>query len=282
MIVFERRASAILFNLLRALRDPRPFLIPANVCPIVLQTFEAAGQPFVLVDISEPSLEIDAVQCLEHIRSGGFAGLLFVRPYGSERDPSPFFVQLRSARRDLLILDDKCLCMPDCDNESPSPQAHVTLFSTGPRKSVDVGGGGFAHLDERVVYRRAKDAPDWLDPRPPDESWDEYRTQVLNEARRMAVHKNELNAIYSFTIPAPLQLPSDFQQWRFNIRVPDPDGLVAELFAHGLFAGRHYPPHGEFPVAAKLHAEIVNLFNDRYFSAEQAQRTADLVVQFNG
>lgn len=282
MIAFERRASAILFNVLRALDDRRPFLLPANICAVVPQTFAAAGQPFEFVDIEEASLAIDAEQCVARIHTHTFAGVLFVRPYGSERDASQLFSRLRDAQPDLVIIDDKCLCRPDPDNESPSPLADLTLFSTGPKKFVDIGGGGFAHLGERVVYRRAEDSPDWLDLRPPDESFDEYRAQILDEARRITAHKNALNAIYSSAIPVRCQLPPDFQQWRFNIRVPDPDALVAELFAHGLFAGRHYSPHGDFPVAAKLHAEIVNLFNDRYFSAEQAQRTTELVARLHG
>ena len=52
MIAFEARASTVLYNLLRSRRDRRPFLLPANVCPIVPLTFRRAGHAFRLVDIA--------------------------------------------------------------------------------------------------------------------------------------------------------------------------------------------------------------------------------------
>lgn len=278
MIVFERRASVILFNLLRARGDAKPFLIPANACPVVPETFVAAGQPFSIVDIAEPWLEVDARVSVERARTRGLAGILFVRPYGSERDPSPLFSALRAVDSDLLIIDDKCLCQPDPDGESLSPIADATLFSTGQGKFADLRGGGFAHLRDGVAYRRAPDAPDWLDRRPPDSTWAAYRARITEATRAATRRKTALNAIYSAEIPARVQLPAALQNWRFNIRVPNSERLVSDLFAHGLFASRHYPPLGESPVARKLHAEIVNLFNDRSFTRGQARQAAALVT----
>ena len=279
MIAYERRASAILFNVLRALDDPRPFLLPANVCPIVPRTFRDARRQFEFVDIAEPWLEIDAARCLERLGTNAFAGVLFVRPYGSERDPSEFFSELRAAQTDLTIIDDKCLCRPDCQGEFISPLSDVTLFSTGAAKFADVDGGGFAHLSKRVAYRCATNPPDWLDLRPPDVSWSEYCGSTVDAARMAADHKSALNAIYASAIPAAVQLPVELQQWRFNFFVSDAATLVAHLFNHGLFASRHYRALGNFPVAAKVHTEIVNLFNDRNFTKEQARLATEIVVR---
>jgi hypothetical protein len=279
VIALARRASAILFSLLRARADPRPYLLPANVCSIVPETFRAAAQPFELVDLAEPWLEVDAEQCLEQMHTRAYAGLLFVRPYGSERDPSAFFAAARAADPELLIIDDKCLCPPDCDGASLSRAADVTLFSTGYGKFADIGGGGFAHLREGLSYRPASSGPDWLDLEPFDLSWAEYRERVFEAARDASAHKRALNEIYARGIPEDVQLPGIFQQWRFHIRVDDAAGLVAALFAEGLFASRHYPPLGEYPVAARLHSRIVNLFNDRSFRPEQARRAAEIVAR---
>ena len=277
MIAFARRASAVLFSLLRSRADARPYLLPANVCPVVPETFRAAAQPFEFVDIAEPWLEMDAGQCLERVRDGAYAGVLFVRPYGSERDPSAFFAGLRSADANLVIIDDKCLCRPDCDGGSISRFADVTLFSTGYAKFADVGEGGFAHLRDDLAYRHADAGPGWLDLRFPAFPWDEYREHTLATTLAASAHKSTLNAIYAQAIPAEVQLPGMFQQWRFNIRVDDSEQLVAALFADGLFASRHYPAPGDFAVAARLHARIVNLFNDRYFTQDQARRAAEIV-----
>ncbi len=277
MIAFARRASAILFGILRDRADARPFLLPANVCPIVPETFRAAEQPFELIDIAEPWLEMDSAQCLERVRMRAYAGILNVRPYGSERDPSAFFAGLREADPGLLIIDDKCLCPPDVDGASISALADVTLFSTGYAKYADLGEGGFAHLRDGLAYLHASTGPDWLDLAPPAISWDEYRERVRDASLAAAAHKAELNAIYALAIPAEVQLPALFQQWRFNIRVDDSARLVEALFAEGLFASRHYPALGDAPVAARLHAQIVNLFNDRYFTPEQARRATEIV-----
>jgi dTDP-4-amino-4,6-dideoxygalactose transaminase len=277
LIAFARRASAILYGLLRATADPRPFLLPANVCPIVPETFVAAERAFELVDIDATTLAMDAPQTIERIRTNAFAGVLFVRPYGSERDPSALFTALHDVQPELLIIDDRCLCRPDVEGNTLSSSADVSLFSTGYAKFADLGEGGFAFLRDGVAFALTSDGPNWLDLGAPDVSWEEHKHRTIEAADASAAHKETLNAIYARTIPADVQLPQEFQQWRFNIRVPDSARLVDAAFAAGLFASRHYPAPGNFPVAASLHAEIVNLFNDRYFTEAQARQMADLV-----
>jgi dTDP-4-amino-4,6-dideoxygalactose transaminase len=283
MIVYERRACAIIYNLLRRRADRRPFLLPANVCPIVPATFAEAEQAVEFVDIDERSLEIDRETVVDRVQSGAYGGILFVRPYGSECNAAPFFEQLRSVQSDLLLIDDRCLCRPDYD-EKTAPIADATLFSTGRAKYVDLSGGGFAQVAERVVYERSASnrvsAP-WLDLRAPEQPWDEY-CHAVAEARAAAdTHKATLNALYERELPAAIQFAPELQKWRFNIRVPKAEALVASIFAAGLFASRHYPSVGRsaFPVAERVHSEIVNLFNDRYFDLERANRVIDVVLK---
>ena len=77
----------------------------------------------------------------------------------------------------------------------------------------------------------------------------------------------------------------ELQSWRFNIRVPAADRLVERLFAEGLFASRHYASlgrsfgEGRFPVAERLHSEVVNLFNDQYFDEERAGAAVEVVLR---
>lgn len=287
-MVFERRASAILFNILRARADTRPVLLPANICPIVPETLLEAAQPFELVDIEEPGMTIDRRRCAELLRGRdeGYAGLLFARPYGSERDPTPFFTTLKAAQPDLLVIDDRCLCRPDCDGGSVSPLADVTLFSTGYAKYVDVGIGGFAHLGESIIYRRQQGAfASWLGLSQPDTSWEHHRLRTIEAVRRADEHRQALDAIYADGLPPEIQWPSEFQTWRFNIQVPAPDALLASIQAAGLFASRHYAALGDvfgggtFPVAERLHAGIVNLFHDRHFDEWRARRVVDVVLR---
>lgn len=282
MIVFERRACAILYNLLRTRGDSRPFLMPANICSDVPRTFIAAQQPFHLVDIAETTLAIDTDQCLVRLRAEPqrYAGIIYVRTYGSERDPALFFDELRGIRSDLFIIDDKCLCRPDWSGEHQSPAADVTLFSTGHAKYVDLDGSGFAHVRHGTAYRRQPPTTDgWLDLRPPDTSWEECRSRIVDMLPAVDAQKRALNAIYANALPAVVQLPAEFQQWRFNIRVPDPEQLRSAAFEAGLFLSRHYEPFvSGFPLATRLHSEIVNLFNDRYFDQARALRMTELTL----
>ncbi len=285
MIVFERRASAILHNLVRSREDARPYLLPANICPIVRDTLLYGGQTIELVDITESSLAVDVDECIERSRkrAGGYAGLIFVRPYGSESDPAPDFRRLKAAIPELFLIDDKCLCRPDCDGERITADADVTLFSTGYAKYADIGGGGFAHVRETIPYRRDDQIDaEWLDLRPLEHSWEEYRDLTLHAARTADAQKQALNAIYERTLPREIQLGPEFRSWRFNIRVPSAHRLLTSIFEAGLFASRHYASLGEkgkFPAAERLHENIVNLFNDRYFDEQRAARIAQIVLR---
>lgn len=313
-LVFEVRACSVLYNLLRSQGDDRPFLLPANVCPVVPLTFRKTRRPFELVDVSGPDLAIDEARCLERIAGdpGSVAGLLFVRTYGALGDAAPFFRAAKELSPDLLVIDDRCLCRPDPEGASRTPGADVTLWSTGYAKHVDVGFGGFAHLRDGVPYRRSEGAfsslaleeveqgvkqalargvpfeeerEDWLDLARPEVSWKTYQGGVLAALPEIDEHKRRLNAIYTEALPAEIRLPERFQGWRFNLLVPEPDELVARLFAAGLFASRHYASlggvlgAGSFPEAEALHRRVVNLFNDRSFDEERARRAVEVVLE---
>ncbi len=315
MIVCARRASAILFNLLRSSEDGRPFLLPANVCPMVPITFRKARRAFRLMDINPFDLGLDRVACLDLLRQApeGFAGVIYVRPYGAIWDCSTFFRAIHAIRQDLIIIDDRCLCRPDPDGETIEPEADVTLYSTGHAKPVDLGMGGFAHLADGVPYRagmlrfdagalatitrRYKIAiarrwpftggeEDWLDGNLPAISWGEYRERMLEESRRVESHRCRLNAIYAEGLPRSLQLSSRFRQWRFQIFAPQPRRLLRRLRVAGLFASRHYAALGRgvfadeyFPQSEMIHRAIVNVFNDRYYDEGRAIATAQIVQE---
>lgn len=314
MIIYENRASAILFNTLLSHNDDRPYLVPANVCPIVCLTFMAAGKRFEFVDISSETLCMDEQKVCELLSRKGrrYAGVLYVRTYGVERTVEPFFQSLKKIDSELLIVDDRCLCVPDFDSCAEGG-ADLLLYSTGYAKYVDVGFGGFAHFNERVEYRRTEGSfspgalsaltkeykqaiqlryrfscasSDWLDRRLPELSFAEYKEKVLSEFYHAQRRKNQINGIYYDRIPDQIQFPSEYQNWRFNVRVRDKNVLLDKIFSHGLFASSHYASlagifsDGTAPTADKLHRQVINLFNDRRFSVEQAERVCDIVCDY--
>lgn len=156
--VFESRASTILYRLASATAaEAGPFLIPANVCPVVPLALLAAGRRFEFVDLDAETWFLDETRLLtrlaEHRRDAPAAGVLFVRTYGAELDAEPLFRRIRRVDPETLIIDDRCLSRPlpdraDLDGET----ADVVLFSTGYSKQVDLGFGGFAHLKLDVPY----------------------------------------------------------------------------------------------------------------------------------
>jgi hypothetical protein len=315
-IVFERRASAILFNLLRSRPDDRPFVLPANVCPIVPLTFLKGKRKALYIDIDPEDLVMRRSRLLDLARGRErLGGVLFVRTYGAEQNEEPFFAELKSLDPGLLLVDDRCLCRPDCDGESLCPSADVTLYSTGRAKYVDLGFGGFAHLRPGVPYRRHEAAYDpsaleratqnyksakaagsrfadtereWLDLSAPPTSWDLHARRLRTECDEADRHKTEINRIYRAGLPEEIQLPAHFQGWRFHVRIPGAPEFLRTLFEAGLFASRHYASVGgifcdeSFPEAERLHSTIVNLFNDAAYDKDRAGRTAALLMRYLG
>ncbi len=114
MILFEQRASTILFNLLIAGDRSKRFLLPANVCPIVPLTFCKAGVPFDLIDISPTTLCMDEEMALDAIRQqpGRYRGLVFVRTDGVEVETTPFFDAVREADESFFTSSTIGACRP--------------------------------------------------------------------------------------------------------------------------------------------------------------------------
>lgn len=311
--IIGARASSVLYRILAARTDRRPFLLPANICPIVPIAFMKAGMPFELVDIAPDTLHMDLDVALSRARSGAIGGVLYAHTYGEASTPYAAFAALKAADRSLLLIDDRCLCKPDLERDARNA-ADVILYSTGHAKVVQLGLGGYAFVADSLPlqaealaydpdadaavekdYKRAlaerqrfeyRDSP-WLRLQlDPALSWSDLRSRILAMAPEAAAHSRALNAIYAARLPAALQLPAAYQDWRFNLRV-DParrDDLMQKVFAAGLFCSAHYASlggimgDGQFPVANSLAASVLNLFNDHHFSADKAERVCEVIL----
>jgi hypothetical protein len=91
--------------------------------------------------------------------------------------------------------------------------------------------------------------------------------------------------VYVSCLPDEIQLPAEYQTWRFNIRVSGRDGLLSDIFAGGLFASAHYASlagimaPGTCLNAEELASHVINLFNDYHFTVEMAERACDLILK---
>lgn len=311
--ILAPRASAILYKVLCGRQPGLPFLLPANICPIVPLTFMKSGVPFEFVDISPRSLGMDPDLAEKRLRAanGRIGGILYAHPYGHPSAPDDFFRWAKERWANLLIIDDRCLCTPDL-HPPGAPVADVILYSTGYAKIVDIGFGGFAFLGQelgaehpllpynepemrafeaeytacvksgrRYVYRDCA----WLQTEASLPSWKDFAHRVGNERRRSVAHRQKINAVYDALIPAEVRLEADFQLWRFNLRLQNSDVVTERLFAAGLFASSHYRSlvgimgEGTDVHARDLAARVVNLFNDHHYTADMAERTAGIIVE---
>jgi hypothetical protein len=308
---FAPRASAILYSLLTSRADRRPFLVPANICPVVLLTFIKANRPFDLVDISRETLHMDLDVAESHLKTGRYGGLLYAHTYGDESTPSAFFAHVIQRDTSTLIIDDRCLCRPEID-ANPARGAHVSLYSTGYAKIVDLGFGGYAYCADPVPYQSAHlpyDAlarnaleqtykqtvlrqqeyryrdSNWLETDRPLPTWEEYMRQISDALLRSLAHRQAINKVYHHRLPAEITLPAAYQTWRFNILVHDKHRILQALFAAGLFASSHYASlvgifaSGDCPQAKKLSTQVINLFNDHHYTQEMAEEACRIILK---
>ncbi len=309
-IVQAPRATAILYNLLIARADIRPWLLPANICPVVPLAFFKAGVPFELVDISAETLHIDLEQVEGRLKRGGYGGLLYAHTYAEPSTPEVFFQFLKSRYLDILIVDDRCLCIPDLEPD-PKMAADVALYSTGYAKIVDLGGGGYAFVKGSLAYRsyplpfepRAYENIEraykqalqdkkfvyqdshWLQTQADLPVWEDYRRRIADALQHTLDHRKALNAIYAEWLPIEVQLPAAYQTWRFNIRVENQERILTAIFAAGLFASSHYASlagimaPGRSPHAEALANQVINLFNDHHFDLQKARRVCHIILE---
>jgi dTDP-4-amino-4,6-dideoxygalactose transaminase len=305
------RASAVLYSLLANLKHKNDWLLPANICPIVPITFLKARVPFKFVDISAQTLHLDLDQAESLIRTRRFGGLLYAHTYGDASTPNDFFASIKTYAPEILIIDDRCLCVPDLEPD-PSNQADVQLYSTGYAKIVELNFGGYAFAHDDLLYQ-AVHSPfnpqhleaieksykwaigqrtkfiyqdsDWLETETPVFPWVEYRQQIERNLPESLNRRSLLNQVYARLLPAEIQLPSRFQTWRFNIRVKNKPHILEAIFSAGLFASSHYASLAGImdevtaPQAETLAECIINLFNDHHFSLEQAEQVCEIILE---
>ncbi len=310
--VVGARASAILYDLLLAHDGGRTFLLPANVCPIVPLTFLKAKVPFEFVDISPETLHMDLDEAQTRIagRKEHYGGLLYVHTYGDPSAPNETFAAIKNENPALLLIDDRCLCVPDLEPD-PSSAADVILYSTGYAKVVDLNLGGFAFLHERLIYehqslpfqlqdlesveedykRSIRDCQpysykdsNWLQTDAEQPTWSRYSERIRNFLKITLIQRENINAVYDALLPADLRLSQNYQLWRYNIRVQDNRTILAAIFAGGLFASAHYASlagifgAGTGARATALAGQVINLFNDFHYRLDMAEKTARIIL----
>ncbi|MBR5824294.1 MAG: hypothetical protein IKY67_09145 [Paludibacteraceae bacterium] len=312
MILYTKRACGALFRYLCAHRGC--YLIPVNSCPVVPYTLLEAGCTFKFIDISLKDFCIDQERVINELLNNSYrkTGVIFIHTYGCEYDVTSFAKRVKDIDPCLHFIEDKCLCFPNIEQKNLPDCVDMVLYSTGSSKCVDLGGGGWSisndydftyptrHVDAEDYnllesnYKRCLSmgiqlvdvsSYNWLDISLLEKSSiAAYEDKVRRSLEESMTIKTKLNQIYQTKLPSEIQFSPTYNQWRFNIRVKSSKYLLTKIFEQGLFASRHYQPvyklfndDGYFSNATKLHLETVNLFNDRYFSEENAVKLCKVI-----
>lgn len=272
-LVSEYRASKVLFNFLATNNIRGSAVLPANICPDVVDTLRALDLKLIFVDISSKTLCLDEELSMRYAPNASV--LFFVHTYGAEFDMIDFFKKVKRCNPNIVIVDDKCLCLPNL--ECNEQNADLVLYSLGPKKQVDLGGGGYGFVANQWEYKDCDDNSGLL----LNTKWTLNKNEVLEQMQKVVEHKKCLNAIYRTNLPISWQMPDAFQHWRFNIKVDKKDELLQQIFENGLFASSHYMPMNKScTVANNLHSQVLNLFNDFYYTTEQALETCKILNNY--
>lgn len=272
-LLTANRATKLLYNFLKVNNISGNVLLPANICPDVVKTLHYAGMTTTFIDLQVETLCINQEAVLAAAKDASM--LLFVHTYGIEHDFYAFFEQVREQNPNIIIVDDKCLCLPDLDVKDSA--ADLVLYSTGEKKMVNLGGGAIGYLADKWEYDEVPvEGCDCLS----NELWLLEPKQLYLKMDTIIAHKEKLNTIYRAMLPETIQLPDAFQHWRFNILVQNKQEILAALAAEGLVADSIYPAQdASCLVANNLHAYVINLYNDKLFTLEQAERACEIILE---
>lgn len=270
-LVTANRANKILYNFIKANHIQGNVVLPANICESVVHTLRYAGLDLRFVDIQPDNLCVDQEGVMRIAKD--MQMLLFVHAYGVERDFFDFFEQVKAENPNIVIVDDKCLCLPELGDIETN--ADIVLYSTGAKKMVNLGGGAIGYLADQWEYDEIEVEPnEFLN----NELWLLDKKQFYARMDRIISHKEKINAIYQSLIPKNIQLPDAYQHWRFNILTDKKNEILKALFAEGLFASSHYKSlSNDCIVAQNLYEHVLNLFNDQYYTEEQVIRTCEII-----
>lgn len=270
-LVTANRANKILYNFIKANHIQGNVVLPANICESVVHSLRYAGLDLRFVDIQPDNLCIDQEGVVRIAKDAQM--LLFVHTYGVERDFFDFFEQVKAENPNIVIVDDNCLCLPELGDIETN--ADIVLYSTGAKKMVNLGGGAIGYVADKWKYDEIEvDPNEYLT----NEMWLLDTKQLYIKMDAMIAHKEKLNAVYRKNLPKAIQLPAQYQHWRFNILTDKKDEILKALFIEGLFASSHYMSlSNDCMIAQNLHEHVLNLFNDQYYTEEQAVKTCEII-----
>lgn len=288
------------------------WLIPATICFSVPLLFLKLKKRITFYDFGfNPDLILERVPKNEKV------GILIFDYYGKKWEES-CIAYLKNYFD--CIIHDCCLSYPETVIENISAKhADLVVFSTGPKKTVDIGYGALGYykscydmrtetisyseewkknyckleqnwkksLNNHSVFSNFKCvASDWIDISS-SKIEDDYVDEVKKKNRQVKKIKTKINSIYEEIIPDELKLKGLSNDWRYNITIDHPEVILNEFRQHNLFASTHYANtaqilgYGNEELNKSLFVEkhIINLFNDFYYDTNMAEISARIIKE---
>lgn len=284
----DSRASAVLYRFLSNQLPRKKIILPVNICSIIPAIIKKIGYELEYVDIDANDLCPDKEMIVNKIKKGKnkYFALLYNYTYGVDKKSDELFKYVKN-KYNIKIIDDKASNLPSLEC---STYADITLYSTGYAKQVDLNYGGYGisnNSSEKYLADREMIEIEYENKKC-EISINSFEKNVKDyfnivELKKVSIlnQKKKINEIYTNNLPKSIQLGDSYNDWRFNIIVNNKDEILKEIFANDLFASNHFKPMSdkkdEYPVAHKLHSQVINLFNDFHYTEEQAYRTCEII-----
>ena len=304
--IFRNRATAIIHDFIKNNKIKEKFILPANICPIVPLVFYKNKIKIKFLDIDKKTLNICKDKVLSEIKNS--SGVLWNHTYGRETNQKKFFKDLKKIKENYLIIDDKCLCIPNTEFKN-NFFSDLEIYSTGYSKYCDIGYGGYGISKKKFKLFKTKylkkseyslknkiDKFISLKKNYTNKEINWLKNQKINKINfyiksieklknKVNRHKKKINLIYTQNIPSEIILDKNTNIWRFNILINKKETLLKEIFINGLFARSHFYPSSKlFENENKTYSDIlsknvVNLFNDLRFSELNAYKICEIITK---
>lgn len=311
MLIYRKRAQGIVYDFAKKYLNQTGYvLIPAQVCQIVPITYMKLHIPYKIVDIDLRTMSMDLVQVKKYLEEGNVQAIHYVYGYGYYKDTEYAKIFELKRKYEFALIEDKCLCIPEFDE--PQRDYDLIIYSTGYSKVVDLGIGGFGHLNSRYSIEKCYQADyteyakqlirdhflicleekkgfeqkiaegNWLDNGELDDNI-KYQKLVEKEKEIVISHKKNINDIYDQIIPDAMKMGNTFNIWRYNILLKNSNEVIKVIFQNGGFASQYYHSlykvFGDdfFPNADFVEKHILNLFNSQVYTKELAIKTAHII-----
>ena len=314
-LIISSRALSILYSFLVKYKEAGNYtlLLPSNIYHDVFFLINYLEISYIFIDIDEDDLCINKEIVIEFITRNRRLILIYNHTFGIPAVPYAFFREIKNISSEVVIIDDRCLCAPIMETKSDDSCIDLILYSTGYAKQVDLSGWGFGFVDdlfcmnrnqitfEKQKYLELKNSffENALNYFPDKHKISEciqvsddidvdpfyYERLISEDVEKWYEHKSTITEIYKSSIPDEVQLPSEMNNWRFNIMVKNRDRIFKELFRNNLFASAHYASIGtmlnrqDYRTADQLHQNIINLFVDKYYTQEKAEKTVAIIIK---